>query len=209
MPDLLLGTGNRGKIAEYRALLAEHGLQAAIPQDLGITESPEETGKTFEENARIKAAFYASRAELPALADDGGLEIDALSGEPGIYSRRWPGHEASDEELAFYTLARMKGVPADKRTARFRVVLALALDPERISCFSGALEGVITEELHPPIIPGYPYRSVFYAPEIGSVLSEVPMEEIHAAHRRRAFGKAADMLQRMRMKHRKGHNNHS
>lgn len=191
----LLATTNEGKIREYRHLLGQAGIEFVTLAEAGITEKPEETGATCEENAILKAKFYYARADgMPTLADDGGLEIDALEGEPGVHSRRWPGHEASDEELMEYALERMKGVPLEKRTARLTAVLAVATGRGHMHTFAGALEGRITEEPHYPIVPGYPFRSIFYEFKSGKVLSVLPLEELPNGHRKQAITKALAYL---------------
>jgi len=190
----LLATTNEGKIREYKHLLGKAGIDFVTLVDVGITEKPEETGETCEENAILKAKFYFEKSGMPTLADDAGLEIDALGGEPGARTRRWPGHEASDEELVQYTLERMKNIPLEKRTAKFTDVLAVMPKEREIRTFPGALEGRIVEKPHYPIIPGYPFRSLFYEFQTGKVLADVPIEELPNAHRERAMAKALPYL---------------
>lgn len=198
----LLATTNEGKIREYRHLLGKAGVEFVTLADIGISEKPEETGETCEENAVLKAKFYFEKSNgMPTLADDGGLEIDALGGEPGVHSRRWPasrqggpGYEASDEELVQYTLERMKGIPLEKRTARLTAVLAVMPRKGEIRTFAGALEGRIVEEPRHPIIPGYPFRSLFYEFQTGKVLAELPVEELPNGHREQAIAKALPYL---------------
>ncbi|MDE2213262.1 MAG: non-canonical purine NTP pyrophosphatase, partial [Patescibacteria group bacterium] len=127
MQKLLIATSNPGKAGEYRQVLSELPLKLVLLSDLGLS-SIEETGATFEENARLKAESYFQKSGLPCIADDGGLEVDALNGEPGVKSRRWKtGDEnVTDEELVAYTLERMKGIPDEKRRARLRLGMAFA-----------------------------------------------------------------------------------
>src|SRR5277367_3941393 len=126
---LLIATTNRAKLAEYRLILREIGISLELMSlaDVQITETPEETGATFAENALLKARFYFERARIPTIADDGGLEIDALGGEPGVRSHRWlgTGGEDSDAALVAEVIRRMKGVAAARRTARLRATAAL------------------------------------------------------------------------------------
>ncbi|MEK7510059.1 MAG: non-canonical purine NTP pyrophosphatase [Patescibacteria group bacterium] len=192
---ILLATTNEGKIREYKHLLEGVHVGMVTLADLGIHEKPEETGSTFQENAILKVQFYFQKALIPTLADDGGLEIDALGGEPGVRSRRWPGYEASDEELIHYALEKMKDIPQGRRTARFKVVLAIASDRGVVNTFEGSLEGKITENTHYPIVPGYPFRSIFYEFKTGRVLSELPIEELPNGHREQALKKALPFLQ--------------
>ena len=129
MRRLLIATTNPAKLAEYKLILRDLGIELELVSiaDVGISESPEETGATFTENALIKARFYFERARIATLADDGGLEIDALGGEPGVRSHRWlgSGGEDSDEALVAEVIRRMKGVEAARRTARIRATIAL------------------------------------------------------------------------------------
>src|SRR5258706_16316910 len=119
MNRLLIATSNPAKLAEYRILLRDFALEAISLADAGIREHPEEDGATFAENALKKARFYFARAQIPTLADDGGLEIDALGGEPGVRSHRWvSGKEASDAALVAEVMRRMEGIEALRRTAR-------------------------------------------------------------------------------------------
>ena len=193
----LLATTNEGKIREYKHLLGKAGVEFVTLADAGITEKPEETGETCEENAILKAKFYFEKSGgMPTLADDGGLEIDALGGEPGVHSRRWPGYEASDEELVRYTLERMKDIPSEKRTAKLTAVLAVMPKAGEIRTFAGALEGRILEQPHypNPIMPGYPFRSLFYEFQTGKVLAELPVEQLPNGHREQAITKALPYL---------------
>src|SRR5271167_2908323 len=150
MQRLLIATTNRAKLAEYRLILRGVGVDLELVSlaELGISETPEETGATFTENALIKARFYFQRARIATLADDGGLEIDALGGEPGVRSHRWlgTGGDDSDEALAREVVRRMKGVEAGRRAARIRATIALIHEEGgviREKTASGAIEGVI------------------------------------------------------------------
>lgn len=193
---LLIATTNPGKILEYKIILKDLPLELVTLKDLKIEASVDEDGKTFKENAIKKVKFYSGLAELPTIAEDSGLEIDHLNGEPGIISRRWPGHEASDEELIDMTLEKLKGVPKEKRGAQLRVVVALAING-KIETFEGILRGVITEKPIGKIIPGYPFRSLFYLPEIDKVLGELTMEkEAEVAHRKKALEKAIPIIKK-------------
>ncbi len=192
--QLLIATTNAGKIKEYRHLLREVPLLLVTLSDLGIEEKPEETGATLEENALLKAQFYFEKSGISVLADDTGLEIDAVGGEPGIHARRWPGYEATDQELIDYALKRLEGVPKEKRTARFRAVIAIAKDKQDIRLFDGIMEGYIAEKAYYPIVAGYPYRSLFSLTLGGKVLSEFAIEELEDMHRKRAIEKALPFL---------------
>ncbi len=198
MKKLLLATTNPGKILEYKEILKDLGIEIISLRDLKLENSQvEEDGKTFEENAIKKSKFFCKLTKLPTLADDGGIEIDALNGEPGVKSRRWPGHEATDEELVKMTLEKLDGLPHEKRGAQLRCSIALSFPgDEEVRLFEGVLRGFIMEK---PIgiIPGFPFRSLFYLPEIGKVLGELSMEEeAKIAHRKRAMEKAIPLLKR-------------
>ena len=185
---ILLATHNEGKILEYRVLIKDYPFEFVALSDLGIKDEPEEDGKTFEENARKKAEFYSRFSNLPVLAEDGGIEIDYLNGEPGVVSRRWPGHKATDEALINMTLQKLKGVPKEKRGAQFRVVMALRINDKKILTSEAFLRGFITEKPIAKIVPGFPFRSLFYVPDLGKVLGELSMEEeAKVAHRRIAL----------------------
>jgi len=202
MKKLLIATSNQGKIAEYREIFKEllPDLELVSLNALNIKEAPDETGETFEENAVIKAKFYYDLAKIPTLADDGGIEIDYLNGEPGVRSRRWPGHEATDEELVAMTFEKLGGVPWEKRGAQLRVVIALAPSKDNIHTTEGIWRGFIVEERSKVarFMPGYPFRSLFWIPETGTVLGELPFEEeVRIGHRRKAIEKALPILESM------------
>jgi len=137
MKKILIATTNKAKLKEIK-----NGLKPLLKQkiklltltDVGVEEKPEESGKTFCENAKIKAKFYAQKTNLPTLSDDGGLLIPFLNNEPGVRSRRWLGYEASDEELINYTLERLKNVPKEKRIAYLQVCLCF-FDPKTKKIF--------------------------------------------------------------------------
>jgi len=189
MMKLLIATKNPGKIAEYRIILKNLPLEFITLGDLNIEASVEEDGKTFEENAIKKAEFYSRLTGLPTLAEDGGIEIDYFNGEPGVKSRRWPGYEASDEELINMTFEKLNEVPLEKRGAQLRVVIALAINSE-IKTSEGVIRGIILERPAKTTIPGYPFRSVFYIPTMKKVFAEMTEEEeMLVSHRKRAVKK--------------------
>ncbi|MBI2449993.1 MAG: non-canonical purine NTP pyrophosphatase [Candidatus Nealsonbacteria bacterium] len=194
MKKLLVATTNPGKILEYRVLLKNLPLELVTLKDVNIKDGVEEDGKTFEENAIKKVKFYSQFVDFPTLAEDAGLEIDYLDGEPGVKTRRWLGREASDQELIDLTLAKLKGVPAEQRGARLKTVIALNIFG-KINTFEGILRGVIMEKPIDKIIPGYPFRSLFFVPGVSKVLGEFTMEEeAKIAHRKKAVEKALPLL---------------
>jgi XTP/dITP diphosphohydrolase len=190
---LLLATNNRGKVREYYSLLKDVPLKLVTLADEGITTIVEETGKTFKENAGLKAQIIATESRLLTLADDSGLEVDALGGEPGVLSARYAGENASDADKVNYLLARMKGVPEGKRSAQFSCVIAVAEPDGEIEYFSGECRGIITQE--PRGTNGFGYDPVFFLPELGKTMAELTSEEKNRlSHRARAAEKAAKTL---------------
>jgi len=192
MTRLLIATTNSAKLAEYRLLLADLDGGVLSLADVGISEAPAEDGATFADNAFIKARFYFDRAQIPTLADDGGLEVDALGGEPGVRSHRWLGDAPAadhDRALATEVIRRMDGVPAAKRTARMRAAAALVWRNaggihEQI--VEAALEGIIADAVFPIVQPGFPYRAVFILPDDGRYLAELDENEAAALSQRHA-----------------------
>lgn len=198
MAKLLIATTNLAKFKEYKELLKSLPLKLVSLKDLGVKRKPNENGKTFQENAIKKAKFYSKLTNLPALADDGGLEIDYLKGEPGIKSHRWPGREATDQELIDYTLKRLKGVPWDKRGAQFRVILALAISGKKILNFEGKKRGIILTKPRGKLIPGYPFRSIFYLSKYGKSFNQLSFkQEIKIGHRQKPIKKLIPILKKL------------
>jgi XTP/dITP diphosphohydrolase len=185
MLRLLLATNNKGKVTEYRSLLSGLPVDLVTPQDAGIAMEVAETGKTYEENAGLKALSLAKLSGLVTLADDSGLEVDALGGEPGIRSSRYAGEGVSDSERINFLLGKLVGVPLNKRTARFRCIIAVALPDGRIEYSRGECHGVIT--LAPVGKNGFGYDPVFYFPELKKTMAELPDEvKNRISHRARA-----------------------
>lgn len=172
--ELLVGSNNAGKVHEITELLATLNPLVSTPRELGVTDAPDENGTTLEENAFLKAQFYAERTGLLTLADDTGLEIDALGGEPGPRVRRWPGHEATDQELIDFTLTKLADVPPEQRGAQFRSVVC-CYDPATGTHHftSGVVRGILAERVGASYHPGLPFDALFSLPEIGKFLGEV------------------------------------
>jgi XTP/dITP diphosphohydrolase len=168
MNRLLIATTNPGKLAEIKEFLKDLPVTLVGLADVGITEAPEEIGISFEENAILKAKFYAGKSKLPTLADDGGLEIDALAGEPGVKSHRWihPDREDTDEELIQYTLDRMKDIVDANRGAQLRLVLALVIPNGELFTAEEKVRGIIPRMASKYRRKGFPYRSLLFLPEI-------------------------------------------
>ena len=193
---LLLATNNKAKMREYKSLL--QGLPYAVVTlaEQGITTVVDEAGESLEENARLKATALAAESQLLSLADDSGLEVDALGGEPGPLSARYAGEGASDIERINYLLARLKDVPEEKRTARFRCVIAIATPDEEVKICSGECRGFIT--LAPRGEQGFGYDPVFYLPELGKTMAELPLElKNQVSHRGQAARKARELLKKL------------
>jgi XTP/dITP diphosphohydrolase len=191
---LLLATNNPGKAAEYRGLLEGCGWELVAPRDLGLHLEVEEAGADYAENARIKAEAFAKASGLVALADDSGIEVDALGGAPGSLSARFGGEDASDAQRVALLLERLAGVPPERRSARFRCLIAVARPDGEVSLFEGQCEGRVAEE--PRGEGGFGYDPVFLLPERGLTLAELPPEEKNAvSHRGRAARQARALLE--------------
>jgi XTP/dITP diphosphohydrolase len=190
---LLLATNNPGKVREYRSLLHGIPFELCTPEEVGIDSAVEETGTTFEENSQLKACTLAKESHLLTLADDSGLEVDALHGEPGVMSARYAGEGASDSERVNYLLSRLKDVPKEKRSARFRCVIAIAQPDGNIQFCSGECEGVIIFE--PRGKNGFGYDPIFYFPALDKTMAELPIEvKNRISHRGQAAQKACLIL---------------
>ena len=195
MKKLLVATQNPGKVLEYKEILKEIPIEVVTLQDIGINEEAPEDAPTFAENAKLKVDFYSKYVDYPTIAEDSGLEIDYLNGEPGIKSRRWPGHRATDDELVSLVMEKMKGVPPEKRGAQFKVAMALKIPGKDIVLAEGILRGIITEKPIETIITGFPFRSMFFIPSINKVLGEMTMnEEARIGHRKQALEKLLPLL---------------
>ncbi|MCK4368168.1 MAG: XTP/dITP diphosphatase [Dehalococcoidales bacterium] len=195
MPKLLLATNNKAKVREYRSLLSRLPFELVSLADQGIATTVSEVGETLEENARLKATVLAAESQLLALADDSGLEVDALGGEPGRLSARYAGEGASDRDRIDYLLAKLKGVPRERRSARFRCVIAIATPEGEVELCSGECPGIITFE--PKGEQGFGYDPVFYLPELDKTMAELPLEvKNRVSHRGQAAREACQLLRR-------------
>jgi XTP/dITP diphosphohydrolase len=197
MVKLLIATNNPGKLREYQEILANLPVELVSPADAGLTLDPEETGSTFEENAIIKAQAFAQASSLLTLADDSGLEIDALNGEPGVYSARYGNTEKKDHEGRYrLVLEKLVDTPSEKRTARFKCVVALAVGEKVTGTADGVVEGVIT--FSPKGEGGFGYDPVFFVPEFQRTMAELtPDEKNSISHRSRAVQAAMPMIEQM------------
>lgn len=199
---LLIATRSPGKQREARRILAGSGLQLVFPEDAGVIPSaPEdllELGQSFAANARAKAEYFAKQTGLPSVADDSGLEVFSLGGEPGVRSKRWAGASGTDEQIDRANnaelLRRLRGAPELKRRARYRCVLVLYRAPKAFpETFEGACGGRILEA--PAGSDGFGYDPLFFSDDIGKSFGEATPEEKDAiSHRGRAFTSLLEAL---------------
>lgn len=193
MQKIVLATNNPHKAAEIRAILAGISYHIVTASDFPPFAEPEEDGATLEENARIKAVAFYRETGLWALADDSGLEVNALDGAPGVMSARFAGPGCTFADNNRKLLELMKDVPDSNRGARFRCVAALAKSETDITIFDGTVEGTITREIHGD--GGFGYDPVFYVSELGSTFAEASsVDKNRLSHRGRAFRKVRDYL---------------
>ena len=196
-PKLLLATNNQAKVREYKSLLQNLPYELVTLAEQGITTIVSEVGESLEENAILKATVLAAESQILALADDSGLEVDALGGEPGRLSARYAGEGASDRERVNYLLSRLKNVPWQKRSASFRCVIAVATPGGEVELCSGECRGFITFELRGE--QGFGYDPVFYLPELDKTMAELPLEmKNQVSHRGQAAGKVSQVLERLK-----------
>lgn len=177
MKKILVATTNKGKLKEISQFLSDLPLQIVSLSDLGITDDVEETGRNYKENSQMKALFYAAKSGLPSIADDGGLEIAAFGGAPGIKSRRWVGRDSTDEKIIEHMIRIAKELPDDNRGATFKVVLSLALPSGEVWSVTGEIEGIIAKKSYLKLLVGYPYRSFFYLPKLKKYYHENELTE--------------------------------
>lgn len=190
MIQLLLATSNRGKIAELQTMLGP-SVDVVSLADLGI-ESPEETGATFAENAVLKARHGAAASGLVTVADDSGIEVDALGGAPGVRSARYAGEPSDDERNRQKLLRELRGVPADKRTARFVSEIAVAVPGGNVRTFHGTLDGRVGDS--PRGTGGFGYDSLLELPDGRTVAELTPEEKNAISHRGVALRNALPFL---------------
>ncbi len=184
---LVLASNNAHKLEEISKILSTLGMEVIPQKELGISIEPDETGETFEENSYIKAKTIMEACGLPTIADDSGLMVDALGGEPGVYSARYGGpHNRSDKERLEYLLQKMEHVSDEERGARFVTVITMLLPDGRQVVARGEVHGKILRE--PRGENGFGYDPVFYCPEVGDTFAMVPAEEKNRiSHRARAL----------------------
>lgn len=199
MKRLLIATTNPGKLAEISSFLSDLPLRLVSLKDVEITTDVEETGKTYEENSKMKALFYAKKSGLPSLADDGGLEIAAINNEPGVKSRRWLGQDTTYDDLIAHMRKVALELPEDNRRASFKVVLTLALPNGKMWSVQDQVDGIIAKEPNMKFLKGYPYRSFFYLPEVKKYYHEselTPEQMREYNHRYKAIEKLKPIIKK-------------
>ena len=196
MRKVLLATNNAHKVAEYRQLLAGIPFELVTPADVGLDLDVEENGDTYAENATLKAVAFARASGLLSLADDSGLEVAALGGEPGVRSSRFAGPGASDADRIALVLERLRSVRGTGRAARFVCAIAVARPTGEVDLVEGECGGEIA--LSPRGAHGFGYDPVFLLPDAGVTMAELPPEEKdRISHRGRAAAKAREVLARL------------
>lgn len=181
MEKILIATHNPAKLDELKFGLNELeklGIKLVSLNDVGVEKEPEETGQTFQENSELKARFYSILSKLPTIADDGGLVIPYLGNGPGVKSRRWPGYEASDEELIDYTLLHLKNTVGSQRIAYLETCVTF-FDPETDKLFfeQQKVKGHIAQKPTGRPTNGYPFRALFIVDEFNKYYDELTDEE--------------------------------
>ncbi len=201
MTKLLVATNNSAKVREYSMLLQGIPFQLVTLAEEGIDRKVGETGATLEQNASLKASVYAEISNLVTLADDSGLEVRVLGGEPGHLSARYAGEGVSDRERNTYLLSKLDGVPREKREACFRCVIAIATPGGKVELCRGECEGFIAFE--PKGKEGFGYDPIFYLPELGKTMAELTLEQKNeVSHRGKAARKACQVLESLAEEHR-------
>lgn len=185
MTRMVIASGNAGKIGEFREALGHLGIELVSAAEAGVTGFPPEVGTSYDENALMKAAYASMKAGLPALADDSGIEVDALDGAPGVHSARFGGSISDGERIALL-LDRMRQRPGAPRTARFVTSIVLAVPSGDVHVFHGETRGTILEG--PRGSRGFGYDPIFYVEAMGKTFAEATLEEKRQnSHRGRAL----------------------
>ena len=194
---LLVATKNEGKVKELKTFLSKTPYKIVSLKDLQIKEDVLEDGKTYRENSQKKALFFAKLTGLPAIADDGGIEIDALGGAPGIKSRRWLGSKTTDKEIIEHMYKISKDLPKNNRKAFFKTIISFALPNGKVWSVKGEIEGIIVGKPLLKILKGYPYRSFFYLSKIKKFYHESELtdkEQKMYNHRYKAIEKLKPII---------------
>ena len=193
MDKIVFATTNEGKVKEIKEILAGFPIEIVSMKEMNITADIEENGATFEENSLIKAREVSKLTGLPAMADDSGLEVDYLNGEPGIYSARYLGRDTDYNYKNNYIIEKLKNAKDEERSARFVCVISLVLPDGREFIKKGVMEGMIAYEIKGE--NGFGYDPVFYLPEYGMTSAELSGEEKNKiSHRGKALGAMKELI---------------
>ncbi len=190
MQKLLIATQNKGKFKEIAIILSQLPVQLVSPEEVSISLAVPEASKQLAENAVKKAEMYAHASHLWTVADDTGIFFDVLGGQPGSHTRRWPGYEASDQEIIACALEKLEVYPPSDWTCYFETVAALKILGREVEVFVGKLHGVMLKEPRGESLKGLPFMAHFYIPEKGKTAAQLPLEELtRIDHRGQAFHK--------------------
>lgn len=199
MQKLLIATHNKGKVREFKEFLGDLPYKIVSLKHLKIKKDMKEDEKTYLENSQKKALFFAKLTNLPTVADDGGIEIDALNGAPGLKSRRWQGEKDWEKNILGHMKKLAKELPDDKRGAHFKTVISFALPNGKVWSSKGTIKGIIPKRPFLRLSKGYPYRSFFYLPKIKKYYHEKdlsPSETKLYNHRYRTVQKLKPIIRK-------------
>lgn len=197
---LLIATTNTGKLKEISDFLSDLPLEIVSLFDVGIKDDIEETGRNYKENSRLKALFYSKKSGLPAIADDGGIEIEAFGGAPGIKSKRWFGKDSTDGKIIEHMKKITQELADNNRKAKFKTVISLALPNGKVWSVNGEVEGIIAKKPYLKALIGYPYRSFFYLPKLKKYYHENELtddEQKEYNHRYKAIEKLKPIIKKV------------
>ena len=193
MDKIVFATSNEGKVKEIKEIFADFPIEVVSMKEMNITTDVEENGTTFEENSLIKARAISKLTGLPALADDSGLEVDYLNGEPGVYSARYLGRDTDYDYKNNYIIDKLKEAKGEERSARFVCVISLVLPDGREFVKKGVMEGRIGYEIKGE--NGFGYDPIFYLPEYGKTSAEISAEEKNKiSHRGKALSAMKELI---------------
>ena len=196
VPTLLLATNNPHKVAELQRLLGELPYRIVTPAEVGLALEVVEDGATYAENATLKARVFAQASRMLSMADDSGIEVDALDGRPGIYSARYGGPEASNKDRVELLLRELHDMPRERRGCRYVALIALAGPDGRLESFEGVCEGMVAWKPEGP--NGFGYDPIFYSPAHGMTVAQMPPElKDRISHRGQAARLAAGFLRNL------------
>lgn len=200
MKKLLIATTNAGKLKEISNFLSDLPLEIVSLSDIGIKNDVKETENSYQGNSQIKALFYAKKSGIPAIADDGGIEIEAFNGAPGIKSKRWLGKDSTEKNIIKRMIKVASILPDNNRKAKFKTIISLALPNGKVWSVDGEVEGIIAKKPYLKILKGYPYRSFFYLPKLKKYYHENQLtsgEQKEYNHRYKAIKKLKPIIIRV------------